>query len=83
MSRHSILRDSGGIFLEVLMPTYKRCDMQEAIEAYIINPRYREVLRLRYCEGMTHEQIGEAVNYSTQHVKAICKRYKDMLISRL
>ena len=65
------------------MPIYSRKDMGAAIEDYIVNPRYREVLRLRYCEGMTHEQVAENTHYSTQHVKSICKTYRDLLISRL
>ena len=65
------------------MPTYKRSDMRSTIEEYVINPIHRKVLKLRYCEGMTYEQIGEKTNYSTQNVKHICKAYKDVLISHL
>ena len=65
------------------MPNYKRSDMGAAIENYVLNSRYREVLRLRLCDGMTYEQISEAVNYSPQHVKHICKTYKDYLISHI
>jgi len=57
--------------------------MCQAIDDYIINARYRDILRMRFCEGMSYEQIGEAANYSTQHVKFICKKYRDSLISRL
>ena len=57
--------------------------MLRAIDEYVLNPRYRELLRLRFCDGMTYEQISEAVNYSAQHVKHICKTYKDYLISCL
>ena len=62
---------------------YNRNDMKIAIENYVVNSRYREVLRLRYCEGMTHEQVAEATHYSTQHVKSICKDYKKILFSLL
>lgn len=65
------------------MPKYNRFDMLNAIENYIINPRYREVLRLKLCEGQTYEEVAEAVNYSTQHVKHIVKTYKAFLISQL
>lgn len=65
------------------MPNYSRINMCKAIDEYVINPRYREVLRLKYCEGFTYEQVAEAVNYSPQHVKYICKSYKDYLISHL
>lgn len=65
------------------MPNYKRSDMCNAIDDYIINASYRLVLKLRYCEGLTYEQVGERTGYSTQHVKRICKTYKDFLISRI
>ena len=62
---------------------YSRNDMYNVIEDLVVNPRYREVLRLRYCEGMTHEQVACTTHYSTQHVKYICKKYKVFLFSRL
>ena len=65
------------------MPSYKRSDMQQAINEYIINPRYRDLLLLRLCEGRTYEEIAEIVSYSPQHVKYICRTYKDFLISHL
>lgn len=65
------------------MPIYKNSDMCRAIDEYVHNPRYRELLRLRYCEGFTYEQIAEAVNFSPQHVRYICKYYKSLLISDL
>ena len=65
------------------MPKYNRFAMGKAIDEYVVNPRYREALRLKYCEGLTYEQVAEAVHYSTQHVKTICKEYKDYLISHL
>ena len=65
------------------MSIYNRHDMSKAIDSYVINPKYREVLYLRLCEGMSHEQVAEATSYSTQHVKHICKTYKTFLISLL
>lgn len=65
------------------MPKYNRYDMLKAIETYVINPRYREVLRLKFCEGLTHEQVAEAAHYSTQHVKHICGEYKEYLLTHL
>ena len=65
------------------MPNYRRSDMCNAIEEYVINHRYRKVLKLKYCEGMTYEEVAEVVNYSPQHVKHICKTYKEYLMSRI
>ena len=65
------------------MPVYKNSDMCRAIDEYVHNPRYRELLRLRFCEGFTYEEIAEAVSFSPQHVKHICREYKTVLISQL
>lgn len=65
------------------MTNYKRSDMCAAIEDYVVNARYRKVLHLRFCEGHTYEEIGEICNFSTQHVKHICKTYREMLMSHL
>lgn len=65
------------------MNEYKNTDMSNAIAEYIHVSRYRDILRLRYCEGMTFAEIGEATNFSEQHVKRICYAYKDLLMSRL
>ena len=65
------------------MSNYNRKTMLGIIDDYVVNPRYREILRLRYCEGCTMEQVAEATNYSTQHVKYICGSYKDLLFARL
>lgn len=65
------------------MPDYNRNEMRLVIDNYVINARYRDVLRLRYCEGLTHEQVAQETHYSTQHVKSLCKRYKEMLFSHL
>lgn len=65
------------------MPVYRNSDMCEAINEYVHNPKYREVLRLRYCDGCTYEQIAEAVSYSPQHVKHLCRSYRELLMSRI
>lgn len=65
------------------MPIYKNSDMMRTIDEYVHNPRYRHVLRLRFCDGCTYEEIAEAVGFSPQHVKFLCRSYKDLLISCL
>lgn len=62
---------------------YRNSKMNEAIAEYVHVSKYRDVLRLRYCEGMTFAEIGEVTNYSEQHVKKICYAYKDLLMSLL
>lgn len=83
MSRHSIAVAALS-FLEVNdMPEYKNSDMDNVIKEYVRRPRYKQVLRLRYCEGLSYEEIGEITSYSTQHVKHICKSHKDILFRHL
>ena len=65
------------------MPKYNRFELSKLIDTYVVNPRYREVLRLKLCEGLTYEQVAEAASYSPQHVKSIVKEYKGFLISLL
>ena len=65
------------------MSDYRNSDMCQAIDEYVRNVKYRQVLRLRFCEGRTYEEIALMTNFSTQHVKYICKSYKDMLMSHL
>ena len=65
------------------MPEYRNSDMRRCIDEYVRNSRYKEVLRLRFCEGRTYEEISGIASYSPQHVKHICKTYRDMLISHL
>lgn len=65
------------------MVKYDRYKMRDAIDRYVVNPRYRNVLLLKYCDGYSHEEVGEKTNYSTQHVKFICKEYQDYLFSHL
>lgn len=63
--------------------SYRNTDMCNAIAEYVHDYKYRELLRLRFCEGYTYEEIGEAVHFSPQHVKYICNSYKDILLSHL
>ena len=65
------------------MPEYKNSDMLVIINEYIHHPRYREILRLRFCDGFTYEEIAGEVNFSPQHVKAICAKFKPVLTSHL
>lgn len=65
------------------MPEYSNSAMCAVIAEYVHNARYREVLRLRYCEGHTYEEIAEIAGYTPQHIKHVCRTYKAVLISHL
>lgn len=65
------------------MPEYRNSDMCRIIDEYIHHPRYRIILRLRFCESMTYEEIAEEVGYSPQHVKDLCRKHKHTLFRHL
>ena len=65
------------------MNEYRNSDMTNIIAEYVHVSRYRDILRLRFCEGHTYEEIAEICNFSTQHVKHICSAYKDLLMSQI
>ena len=65
------------------MKYYKNSDMIHAINEWVHNPRYREVLRLKLCEDFTYEEIAGAVGFSPQHVKFICRSYREHLLSQV
>ena len=65
------------------MKIYRNSDMRHAIDEFVHNHRYREVLRLKFCEDFTYEEIAGAVNFSPQHVKFICRSYRDLLMSQI
>lgn len=65
------------------MGDYKNSDMCQAIAERVHNSKYRELLRLRFCDGFTYEEIAAATHFSPQHVKYICKMYKEILMNHL
>ena len=62
---------------------YSNSRMTAVIDDMIHVTWQREALKLRYCDGLTYEQIAEKMGYSTQHIKAIVKRHKNTLFSNL
>lgn len=62
---------------------YKNSQISAAIDELIHVSWQREALKLRFCDGMTYEQIAEKMGYSTQHIKATVKRHKETLFSNL
>ena len=65
------------------MIIYSNTDMCRAIDEYVHNIKHRELLRLKLCDGYTHEEVAERVGYSTQYVKEICREYKPIMFQRL
>ena len=62
---------------------YKNSDISAAIDEYVHVSWQREVCRLRFCEGLTYEEIAERAGYSTQYIKEIIKKHKVILFANL
>lgn len=62
---------------------YTNSRMIAVIDEHIHSSWQRQALKLRFCDGMTHEQIAEALGYSTQYIKEIIKRHKQTLFDNL
>ena len=62
---------------------YTNSQMISVIDEHVHSSWQREALKLRYIDGLTHEQIAERLGYSTQYIKEIVKRHKDVLFANL
>ena len=62
---------------------YTNSQMTAVIDEHVHSSWQREALKLRYIDGLTHEQIAERLGYSTQYIKEIIKRHKPTLFANL
>ena len=62
---------------------YTNSQMIAVIDEHVHSAWQREALKLRFVDGMTHEQIAEKLGYSTVYIKEIVKRHKPVLFSNL
>ena len=62
---------------------YTNSRITAVIDEHVHSSWQREALKLRYCDGLTYEQIAEKMGYSTQYIKEITKRHKDVLFANL
>ena len=62
---------------------YTNSQMQAVINEHIHSAWQREACKLRFCDGLTHEQIAEQLGYSTQYIKQIIKKNRTILFSNL
>ena len=62
---------------------YTNSQICAVIDEHVHSAWQREALKLRFCDGLTHEQIAEKMGYSTQYVKEIVKKHKPILFTNL
>lgn len=60
-----------------------RSEMEHLIDEWCLSERYRKILKLRFLDGLTHEQIAERVDMSDRQVKRIVYKYGDAVLYHL
>lgn len=62
---------------------YTNSEIILLIVEHIHNERDRKILKYRFVDGYTYEQIGEKVDLSTQRVKTIVYKAEQKLLKYL
>lgn len=57
--------------------------IEYVIDEYIHNKRYRQILKLRFIDGLTYEKIAEEVDMSVRQVKTIIYKHGDRMLKIL
>lgn len=65
------------------LPEYTTSQMDHLINEHIHNIRYRAILKLRYLDGLTYDQIAEEMDMSVQQVKTIVYKTQEKLLKYL
>ena len=58
-------------------------EIRHLIDEWCHNAKYREVLKLRYIDGMTYESLAEKVDMSVRQIKNIVYRQGDKVLSHI
>lgn len=54
-------------------------EIERRISEHIHSQRYRTIMRLRFIDGLTYEQISEAVEMSPRYLRSLVRRLTDIL----
>lgn len=60
-----------------------RTEIEFLIDEWCHKAKYREILKLRFLDGLTYEAIAEAVDMSDRQIKRIVYKYGDMVLSHI
>lgn len=64
----------------------KRSDIEEIVNEYVVGfraKRNRKLLLLRWCDGLTFEELAEELDMSVSQVKKITYEYEKVLCKHL
>ncbi len=65
------------------MIEYGNSQVTEIVNEYVHNKKHREMLLLKYIDGLTYEQIGEMYELTDRQVKNIVYKYQDLFSRHL
>ncbi len=62
------------------LPTRPRSEWEHLISEWILNAKYRDIMRRNICDGETAEQLAERYGFSVNGMKGVIKRCTAILI---
>lgn len=54
-----------------------RSEVETIIDEWVFREKYRQIIKLKFLDGLSHEQIAERVDMSDRQVKRIVYKYGD------
>jgi Mor family transcriptional regulator len=59
---------------------YRNSDMADAIDEYVHNQEHRKILKSRFIDGLTYDELSNKYNTSVRQLKRIIYKYDKILI---
>ena len=60
-----------------------RSQLETLIDEYILNEKYRRVMKRRLCDGITYERLAEEMDLSVRHTKQIAHDCNQILFRNI
>ena len=60
-----------------------RSEVEHLIDEWVFSDRYRHILKLRFLDGLTYEEIAEVVGMSDRQIKRIVQRQGDKVLLKM
>lgn len=65
------------------MIDYSRSEIETAIDEWILNEKYRAIMKRRLIDGITYERLAEEFDMSTSQIKRIVYKSEDRIFKHL
>lgn len=65
------------------MIDYSRSEIEQAIDEWILNEKYRQIMKRRLIDGITYERLAEEFDMSTSQIKRIVYKSEDKIFKHL